>query len=56
MGVITASPGWVKTDMGGSGAELTPEESVASLLKLVDGLPGVPAGPFLDRNGETLPW
>ena len=56
VGVITASPGWVKTDMGGSGAELTPEESVASLLKLVDGLPGVPAGPFLDRNGETLPW
>ena len=56
VGVITASPGWVQTDMGGSGAQLTPEESVASLLRLVDELPGVPAGPFLDRSGEVLPW
>jgi NAD(P)-dependent dehydrogenase (short-subunit alcohol dehydrogenase family) len=56
VGVITASPGWVKTDMGGSGAQLTPEESVASLLRLVDELPGIPAGPFLDRTGEPLPW
>ena len=56
VGVITASPGWVQTDMGGSGAQLTAEESVASLLRLVDELPGVPAGPFLDRSGEVLPW
>jgi NAD(P)-dependent dehydrogenase (short-subunit alcohol dehydrogenase family) len=56
VGVISASPGWVKTDMGGSGAQLTPEDSVASLLKLVDELPGIPAGPFLDRKGEPLPW
>ena len=56
IGVITASPGWVKTDMGGEGAQLTPAESVASLLALLDRVPGVPAGPFLDRNGEVLPW
>ena len=56
IGVITASPGWVKTDMGGGDAQLTPEESVASLLALVDTLPGVPAGAFLDRSGEPLPW
>ena len=56
VGVITASPGWVKTDMGGSGAPLSPEESVTSLLKLVDELPGIPAAPFLDRTGEPLPW
>jgi NAD(P)-dependent dehydrogenase (short-subunit alcohol dehydrogenase family) len=56
VGVITASPGWVKTDMGGSEAPLSPEESVASLLTLVDALPGIPAGPFLNRNGEPIPW
>jgi len=56
IGVISASPGWVRTDMGGSEAPLTPEQSVASLLALVDTLPGVPAGPFLDRSGEPLPW
>lgn len=56
IGVISASPGWVRTAMGGDGAELTPDESVRSLLKLVDDFPGTPAGVFLDRNGETLPW
>ncbi len=56
IGVITASPGWVKTDMGGSDAQLTPEASVASLLRLVDTVPGVPAGVFLDRSGDPLPW
>ncbi|MBW8366525.1 MAG: SDR family oxidoreductase [Arenimonas sp.] len=56
IGVITASPGWVKTDMGGSDAPLNVDESVASLLRLVDELPGIPAGDFLDRNGEPLPW
>lgn len=56
VGVITASPGWVKTDMGGGSAPLMPAESVASLLRLVDEVPGVPAGPFLDRTGEPLPW
>lgn len=56
IGVISASPGWVRTAMGGDGAELTAEESVHSLLKLVDDVPGLPAGVFLDRNGDTLPW
>jgi NAD(P)-dependent dehydrogenase (short-subunit alcohol dehydrogenase family) len=56
IGVITASPGWVRTAMGGDGAELTPEVSVRSLLTLVDDIPGLPAGVFLDRNGEALPW
>ncbi len=56
IGVITASPGWVKTDMGGGSAPLAPAESVASLLRLVDEVPGIPDGPFLDTTGETLPW
>lgn len=56
IGVVTASPGWVRTAMGGEGAELSADESVRSLLTLVDDVPGLPAGVFLDRNGETLPW
>lgn len=56
IGVVTASPGWVRTAMGGDGAELTAEESVRSLLTLIEALPGLPAGVFLDRNGEVIPW
>ena len=32
------SPGWVKTRMGGAGAEITPEESVGDMRALIDGL------------------
>jgi hypothetical protein len=56
IGVITASPGWGRTAMGGDGAKLSADDSVRSLLTLVDDVPGVPAGVFLDRNGGTLPW
>lgn len=56
IGVLTISPGWVKTEMGGSGAELTPEESVRDVLATLERTPGVPEGYFLDRNGAPLPW
>jgi len=32
------SPGWVKTRMGGAGAEITPEESVGAMRGLIDRL------------------
>src|SRR5207302_2076489 len=32
------SPGWVKTDMGGAGAEITPQESVSAMRQLIDRL------------------
>lgn len=56
IGVLTISPGWVRTDMGGSGAELGPEESVRDVLATLERTPGVPAGLFLDRKGGPLPW
>jgi NAD(P)-dependent dehydrogenase (short-subunit alcohol dehydrogenase family) len=56
IGVLTISPGWVRTDMGGSSAELTPEESVRDVLATLEKTPGVPEGTFLDRKGEPLPW
>ena len=56
IGVLTLSPGWVRTDMGGERAPLTPRESVQDLLALIDRRPGLPAGEFLDHHGEPLPW
>ena len=47
-------PGWVQTDMGGSDATLTVQESVESIKKfaLSDNFPN---GKFL-RHGEILAW
>jgi NAD(P)-dependent dehydrogenase (short-subunit alcohol dehydrogenase family) len=49
-------PGWVKTDMGGRGAPLKAEESVAALRRVIDGLRPGDKGDFLNHKGETLPW
>lgn len=50
------SPGWVKTDMGGAGAELTPEESVGGMRALIERLTVDDSGRFLRRDGSALPW
>ena len=54
--VVSLHPGWVQTDMGGEQALLAPEQSVAGLLRVIDGLDMAQSGSFLDWQGETLPW
>ncbi|XP_061773422.1 C-signal [Nerophis ophidion] len=49
-------PGWVRTDMGGSQAPLSPEESISSLLSVIGGLTEKDHGSFLNYTGEPLPW
>jgi len=53
---VLFSPGWVQTRMGGSGAEITPEESVGDMRRLIDALTIADTGKFLRRNGSELPW
>ena len=54
--VIALSPGWVQTDMGGAGATLKPDVSIASMLRVIDHLKASDNGRFLSQNGETIPW
>jgi NAD(P)-dependent dehydrogenase (short-subunit alcohol dehydrogenase family) len=53
---VLFSPGWVQTRMGGSGAEITPEESVSDMRSLIERLTIDETGHFLRRNGSELPW
>ena len=53
---VLFSPGWVQTRMGGSGAEITAEESVSDMRSLIDALTIADTGRFLRRNGSELPW
>lgn len=53
---VALHPGWVKTRMGGEKAPLTPEESIAGMLRVIDALRPEQTGAFLDYKGEMLPW
>ena len=53
---VVVHPGWVKTDMGGPNATYTPEQSVAGLIGVIDGLTSEDNGAFYDLNGDTIPW
>lgn len=54
--VISIAPGWVRTDMGGPDALYGPEESVASMRKVMDGLTLADSGRFYRLTGEQAPW
>lgn len=54
--VVAASPGWVRTDMGGDQAEVLPQDSVAGLLRQVAQLGPGDSGRFLDWQGQAPPW
>ena len=49
-------PGWVQTRMGGGSAPLTPEESVAGMRRVIDGLRPDQAGEFFEYSGKAIPW
>jgi NAD(P)-dependent dehydrogenase (short-subunit alcohol dehydrogenase family) len=54
--VVLLDPGWVKTDMGGPRAQLTPEESIGGMRKVLAGDPKSIAGKFLGHDGTIRPW
>ena len=53
---VALHPGWVQTDMGGAGAAITVERSVADLRATVAGLTPADNGRFLNHDGSALPW
>ncbi len=53
---VPIHPGWVKTDMGGPNAQLTPEQSVAGIRKVIAGLKAGDSGKFWSYDGSNLSW
>jgi NAD(P)-dependent dehydrogenase (short-subunit alcohol dehydrogenase family) len=53
--VNAAHPGWVKTDMGGEAAPLTPEAGAQTLVQLATLPNDGPTGAY-QHMGEDLPW
>jgi len=54
--VVALSPGWVKTRLGGAGADITTGESVSAMRELIERLTIDDSGRFLRRDGSQLAW
>ena len=54
--VIAMHPGWVQSDMGGAGADITPAESAAGILTVAEGLNLEASGTFIDWDGTPRSW
>jgi NAD(P)-dependent dehydrogenase (short-subunit alcohol dehydrogenase family) len=54
--VIVLNPGWVKTDMGGTGARLTAADSVERMRKVIDNAGPAQSGKFFNYDGTEYPW
>ena len=54
--VVSQSPGWVRTDMGGANAKFSVEESVANMLRHLENVGPEANGKFFGEEGEEIPW
>lgn len=54
--IAVMHPGWVKTDMGGPGAPVTPKASAEGLRRVIAALKPSDSGAFLNYDGAKLPW
>ena len=54
--VVSQSPGWVRTDMGGANAKFSVEESVANMLRHLENVGPEANGKFFGEAGEEIPW
>jgi NAD(P)-dependent dehydrogenase (short-subunit alcohol dehydrogenase family) len=53
---VSLHPGWVRTDMGGSGADIDVETSVAGMKKVIAGLAPRDNGAFFNYDGKAIAW
>lgn len=54
--VAMIHPGWVRTDMGGPGADISPVESASGIRAVIGGLTLETSGAFFKWNGERHSW
>ena len=53
---VAFHPGWVRTDMGGSGADIDAAESIAGMRQAIAELDAARNGSFLNYDGQPLAW
>jgi NAD(P)-dependent dehydrogenase (short-subunit alcohol dehydrogenase family) len=53
---VLVNPGWVRTDMGGPKAPLSPQESVMAMRRLIETFGPNQSGKFYNYDGREYPW
>ncbi|HEY9024802.1 MAG TPA: SDR family oxidoreductase, partial [Burkholderiaceae bacterium] len=53
---LALHPGWVRTDMGGAGADINAETSVAGMRRVIAEATPAQTGSFLNYDGAPLKW
>jgi NAD(P)-dependent dehydrogenase (short-subunit alcohol dehydrogenase family) len=53
---VAMHPGWVRTDMGGEGADLDVADSAAGIRRTIARLGAADNGQFFDYDGSPLAW
>lgn len=53
---VAFHPGWVRTDMGGAGADLDVATSVADMRRTLAALTAADNGAYLNHDGAALAW
>ncbi len=53
---VALHPGWVRTDMGGAGADLDVADSARDLRRILAALTPAQHGQFLNHDGQPLAW
>lgn len=54
--VLAVHPGWMRTDMGGSNADLDPYETACGLVELFYRVDITDSPIFIDNHGDALRW
>ena len=54
--VLSMSPGWVRTDMGGPDAWISVDESAKGVIDVVEAKAGTGQHGFYGHDGKTIPW
>lgn len=54
--VLALHPGWVRTDMGGPDAPVTPTDSARGIRRTIARCEPENSGAFLNYDGAPLPW
>jgi NAD(P)-dependent dehydrogenase (short-subunit alcohol dehydrogenase family) len=55
-GLALVDPGWVRTEMGGTSASLSIEESIPGVVDAIDARAGKSGLRYFNYRGEEVPW